>query len=929
MVRAVAYLVAAAIWLRCDMLVLLAPVALAWLASHRSGIVPLVWVGAVCALLALALTALVDSYFWRRWLWPEGEVLYFNTVENRSHEYGVSAWHWYFTSALPRSFLGMLAFVPLGLLTLAPAPATAAVAQESNVIASKVAPLAGEDAGAQVASAADRAVPGEAATAADASVGPALRQRRLGRRSDLGDEGTATTATKPDVADSDATNPKTNSKSSDRSGKRSRSRSQGRQSAETNGLAHAHSSRQMPHLHVLTDTDALAKVPLEPPTDGERDARLDARSEEVPGGWGWSEQLTPQPLPSSSPISPLPHAFPAATTEATWLDAASKPAPAYPSDAVAPGSAVESFGTMEELFWSLYPHHSVLQLLGRVRIDWEVGRYLLPGLAFIALYSVLPHKELRFIFPGLPLLQIAAGRGLYKSWAFGEALFRGMNRVRQGPEAAAAELVADSVETLVCDRAPAVAALMGATPRHELQRRRKRYASAVASAATGGYYIGHNPQTAPARGFGIAHGPLSPDGSGPQAAFAFTPAAVGGSARISGVDLRHRAFFAGPEVEEEERRMDRARKIAQESATLPRSGPAAVPSTGSVGTDIAETLSESRGSSAGDQRSEDKQLAQSVSRLRRALGISFLSLPIIMVAVSCVITALFVRVSMDNYPGGEALQRLYTLYRRAIHARAVEAMSLHNVPLSPSDALLTAATGGGAPSAAAAGVPRAPAVSLALPMIPPSRGDHFRLPCPDGDVTARFDAVEWWRQCADSKLGCPGRPPTLNNLLGVSFNATVAAQTGVCLFPGQAAAAESSASDARKLFPIRIHIDVASAESGVSRFGEAWGTGITWLYSKAENLQTISGAFDDFHYLITESSSSHANRFDVLETVSSFHRIDFRQSVKDWTLRLVRRPRLFIMRRKRWVLSEADRILVDGITPEVNQSKECPGPEHD
>lgn len=32
---------------------------------------------------SLALSVPLDSLLWGRWLWPEGEVLWFNTAENR------------------------------------------------------------------------------------------------------------------------------------------------------------------------------------------------------------------------------------------------------------------------------------------------------------------------------------------------------------------------------------------------------------------------------------------------------------------------------------------------------------------------------------------------------------------------------------------------------------------------------------------------------------------------------------------------------------------------------------------------------------------------------------------------------------------------------------------------------------------------------
>ncbi|RWR86780.1 GPI mannosyltransferase [Cinnamomum micranthum f. kanehirae] len=101
---------------RCDTVLLLGPVGLCLLLTKSVSL----WEALKCcistALIGAGLSLLVDTVMWQRIVWPELEVLWFNSVLNRSSEWGTHPFHWYFTSALPRSLLAAYPLCLLGVL---------------------------------------------------------------------------------------------------------------------------------------------------------------------------------------------------------------------------------------------------------------------------------------------------------------------------------------------------------------------------------------------------------------------------------------------------------------------------------------------------------------------------------------------------------------------------------------------------------------------------------------------------------------------------------------------------------------------------------------------------------------------------------------------------------------------------------------------
>ncbi|XP_055817593.1 dol-P-Man:Man(7)GlcNAc(2)-PP-Dol alpha-1,6-mannosyltransferase isoform X3 [Solanum dulcamara] len=101
---------------RCDILLLIAPLGLELLLTKSVSFWKALTSCLAAAFLSIGLTVLVDSVIWKRLLWPELEVFWFNSVLNKSSEWGTHPFHWYFTSALPRSLLAAYPLFLLGVL---------------------------------------------------------------------------------------------------------------------------------------------------------------------------------------------------------------------------------------------------------------------------------------------------------------------------------------------------------------------------------------------------------------------------------------------------------------------------------------------------------------------------------------------------------------------------------------------------------------------------------------------------------------------------------------------------------------------------------------------------------------------------------------------------------------------------------------------
>jgi alpha-1,6-mannosyltransferase len=116
--RTAMYLVFTAGIFRCDMLLLLFTIGLCMLIQRHLTIIQAFSVGIATGIVSLILTVPLDSLLWGRPIWPEFEVWWFNTVDNRSSEWGEMVWHWYFSRALPKGLMATAFLIPLAFVRL-------------------------------------------------------------------------------------------------------------------------------------------------------------------------------------------------------------------------------------------------------------------------------------------------------------------------------------------------------------------------------------------------------------------------------------------------------------------------------------------------------------------------------------------------------------------------------------------------------------------------------------------------------------------------------------------------------------------------------------------------------------------------------------------------------------------------------------------
>lgn len=122
-------LTVAGVVFRSEIAVLVATQTLFLLITQQASLTEIVIpAGAIGLIIGLLLSVPIDSFFWQRFpIWAELTGFYYNTILGKSSDWGVSPWHFYFTSSIPRLLLNPLTYGLILLAVFTPATRTRAL----------------------------------------------------------------------------------------------------------------------------------------------------------------------------------------------------------------------------------------------------------------------------------------------------------------------------------------------------------------------------------------------------------------------------------------------------------------------------------------------------------------------------------------------------------------------------------------------------------------------------------------------------------------------------------------------------------------------------------------------------------------------------------------------------------------------------------
>ncbi|KAF3422384.1 hypothetical protein E2986_07871 [Frieseomelitta varia] len=120
-------------------------------------------------------------------------------------------------------------------------------------------------------------------------------------------------------------------------------------------------------------------------------------------------------------------------------------------------------------------------------------------------------------------------------------------------------------------------------------------------------------------------------------------------------------------------------------------------------------------------------------------------------------------------------------------------------------------------------------------------------------------------------------------------------------YPGGLAIAKLHRLEKDSISSVHVHIDILTAQTGVSRFTQ---TNSTWIYSKQENLTIDNPEMLQFTHLLMEAKSKYSPNIkpylrthDILDSVDGFSHIALNYNMLP-PIRIKTRPIIFIMKRK-------------------------------